>query len=197
MNVRNGFHGQSCSKFPSDREQGFNQVVTEHERNIYALALFLTGSVCDAEEVLSLTFLQLWKESDTEQENTLDSVLVYRTALEEIGESLQMRAYVPLSWTVENDRDDEEHSQEAFLLRAIQRLPFEYAKVFVFHDILQLDIDAIADILSQTEQSCKARLQRARLMVRRSLQRDRGDIKATHNTINLHEQTSNTNDLLV
>ena len=63
-------------------------------------------------------------------------------------------------------------------------------------DVLGLSILEISNVLSLSQKGCKARLGRARLMIRRSLIRDRGNIEATH-TSNTHEHTSTHPDLLV
>ena len=52
------------------------------------------------------------------------------------------------------------------LSRAIQSLPDHYREVILLRDIEELSIDEIADVLGLTRESVKARVHRARLMIR-------------------------------
>jgi RNA polymerase sigma-70 factor (ECF subfamily) len=56
--------------------------------------------------------------------------------------------------------------------RAIQSLPEHYREVILLRDIEELSIDEIADVLRLTRESVKARIHRARLMIREYLIRD-------------------------
>ena len=56
--------------------------------------------------------------------------------------------------------------------RAIQSLPEHYREVILLRDIEELSIDEIADVLGLTRESVKARIHRARLMIREYLIRD-------------------------
>jgi RNA polymerase sigma factor (sigma-70 family) len=58
------------------------------------------------------------------------------------------------------------------LSRAIQSLPDHYRKVILLRDIEELSIDEIAGVLGLTRESVKARIHRARLMIREYLIRD-------------------------
>jgi RNA polymerase sigma factor (sigma-70 family) len=58
------------------------------------------------------------------------------------------------------------------LSRAIQSLPAHYREVILLRDIEELSIDEIAGVLALTRESVKARIHRARLMIREYLVRD-------------------------
>jgi RNA polymerase sigma factor (sigma-70 family) len=58
------------------------------------------------------------------------------------------------------------------LSRAIQSLPDHYREVILLRDIEELSIDEIAGVLELTRESVKARIHRARLMIREYLVRD-------------------------
>ena len=58
------------------------------------------------------------------------------------------------------------------LSRAIQSLPDHYREVILLRDIEELSIDEIAGALALTRESVKARIHRARLMIREYLIRD-------------------------
>ena len=53
------------------------------------------------------------------------------------------------------------------LSRAIQSLPDHYREVILLRDIEELSIDEIAGVLGLTRESVKARIHRARIMIRR------------------------------
>ena len=58
------------------------------------------------------------------------------------------------------------------LSRAIQSLPDHYREVILLRDIEELSIDEIVGVLGLTRGSVKARIHRARLMIREYLVRD-------------------------
>jgi RNA polymerase sigma factor (sigma-70 family) len=58
------------------------------------------------------------------------------------------------------------------LSRAIQSLPAHYREVILLRDIEEMSIDEIADVLGLTRESVKARIHRARLLIREYLIRD-------------------------
>ena len=58
------------------------------------------------------------------------------------------------------------------LSRAIQSLPEHYREVILLRDIEEFSIDEIAAVLGQTRESVKARIHRARIMIREYLMGD-------------------------
>ena len=58
------------------------------------------------------------------------------------------------------------------LSSAIQSLPDHYREVILLRDIEELSIDEIVSVLGLTRESVKARIHRARLMIREYLVRD-------------------------
>jgi RNA polymerase sigma factor (sigma-70 family) len=58
------------------------------------------------------------------------------------------------------------------LSRAIQSLPDHYREVILLRDIEEFSIDEIAGVLGLTRESVKARIHRARVMIREYLVRD-------------------------
>jgi RNA polymerase sigma factor (sigma-70 family) len=58
------------------------------------------------------------------------------------------------------------------LSRAIQSLPEHYREVILLRDIEELSIDEIAEVLGLTRESVKARIHRARMLIREYLVRD-------------------------
>ena len=58
------------------------------------------------------------------------------------------------------------------LSRAIQSLPDHYREVILLRDIEELSIDEIASVLGLTRESVKARIHRARIMIREYLTSD-------------------------
>jgi RNA polymerase sigma-70 factor (ECF subfamily) len=58
------------------------------------------------------------------------------------------------------------------LSRAIQSLPDHYREVILLRDIEELSIDEITSVLGLTRESVKARIHRARMLIREYLIRD-------------------------
>ncbi|MBR0757882.1 hypothetical protein JQ604_37360 [Bradyrhizobium jicamae] len=63
-------------------------------------------------------------------------------------------------------------SASGWLYGAIQSLPEHYREVILLRDIEELSIDETTEVLSLTRESVKARIHRARLMIREYLVRD-------------------------
>ncbi|MGH6709094.1 MAG: sigma factor-like helix-turn-helix DNA-binding protein [Bradyrhizobium sp.] len=62
--------------------------------------------------------------------------------------------------------------ERAMRSRAIQSLPDHYREVILLRDIEEFSIDEIAGVLDLSRESVKARIHRARIMIREYLIRD-------------------------
>ena len=72
----------------------------------------------------------------------------------------------------QRDYESQTRSLRIDLSRAIQSLPDHYREVILLRDIEELSIDEIASVLSLTRESVKARIHRARMLIREYLVRD-------------------------
>jgi len=168
----------------------FDRLLQRDERSIYAAALSLTGTSRDAEQVLSEVLAFFAGSKDLSEQNLPPFTDVVREAIYSCGKILEGRAYCELCVSNDTDSQGQGYTEERRLGGAIRntlvKLPFEYRKVFVLRDVLGLSIGDTCEVLAISLEDCRARLGRARLMLRRSLLRDQVQIQAT-NAINAGE----------
>jgi RNA polymerase sigma-70 factor, ECF subfamily len=171
--------GRIRSKVPP-----FDELFRLHWRRVYAVCFRMTGNTADAEDLSQEVFVQVFRKLNTFRGEssfttwlhrlTVNQVLMYfrkrrsrREQLTEDGESperaIQGRkvlANIPIL-----DR--------LALVEAIVNLPPGYRTVFVLHDVQGLQHLEIAKILNCSVGTTKSQLHKARMKLRRFLQRRR------------------------
>lgn len=174
-----------------------------HEQTIYSLALNLTGNIADAEDILSGVCVNLWNKGQIQYSDFPVELQIIRETIAATTTLLEARAYSTLRIEIERNGEvpaEEETDAEKHLARSItgnlNKLPYEYRKVFVLRDVLRLAIGDICEVLGISQEEYRVRLTRARLMLLRSLQRDRVPLQAIEQ-INASEQAENKPQLLV
>lgn len=155
---------------------------------VYRLALRMTGSEQDAEDVTQETFIKVIKALPGFEGRSQLSTWIYRIAM---NESLMgLRRQKPLSNIVEIDAEPDEEQAEPFeivdwadqpeaellggeakkeLDRAVACLPENLKSVFVLRDLQGQSIEQTAAILGISIANVKTRLLRARLKLRQEL----------------------------
>lgn len=177
----------------------FMQLIEPHEKRLYNLALRITGSREDAEDVLQDTLLSALEHLHDFRGDAAFGTWLYRIAMHNAfrilrrrrgGESVSLEELIA-ERTEEDDeaiphpefiaewRDPAEVAEQNELRRileeAIQQLPENYRAVFILRDVEGLSTREVADILGITEGNVKVRLLRARLKLREILSRYFGD----------------------
>jgi RNA polymerase sigma factor (sigma-70 family) len=131
--------------------------------------------VSDVDDAVQDTLLLLYRRIGTLRAVTSFSAWLFAVARRACHRLLRMSVGIPddpidtadARWTrlaSEDVRMD--------LSRAIQSLPEHYREVILLRDIEELTIDEISAVLALTRESVKARIHRARLMIREYLIRD-------------------------
>ena len=190
---------------PGDRElveraqkgdgAAFAQLVERHQRQLYRLALRMTGSEADAQEVLQEAFLNAYQKLPLFRGEAQFSSWLYRIAansalmrlrrkrrapdtlsdqpLELSGPRFSAEGYLePTSSSDWSQRaDDRMMSGELgeAINKAVAELPDDYRTVFLLKDVDGLSNEDIADALNLTVPAVKSRLHRARLALREKL----------------------------
>ncbi|HTO98652.1 MAG TPA: sigma-70 family RNA polymerase sigma factor [Myxococcales bacterium] len=190
---------------PGDRElveraqQGdagaFAMLVERHQRQLYRLALRMTGSEADAQEVLQEAFLNAFKKLPEFRGEAQFSSWLYRIAansalmrlrrkrrapdnladqpLELSGPRFSAEGYLePTSSSDWSQRADEKMMSGELgtaINQAVQDLPDDYRTVFLLKDVDGLSNEEIAHALELTVPAVKSRLHRARLALREKL----------------------------
>ena len=190
---------------PGDRElveraqQGdgaaFAMLVERHQRQLYRLALRMTGSEADAQEVLQEAFLNAYQKLPLFRGEAQFSSWLYRIAansalmrlrrkrrapdtlaeqpLELAGPRFSAEGYLePASSSDWSQRADEKMMSGELgeaINKAVADLPDDYRTVFLLKDVDGLSNEDIANSLDLTVPAVKSRLHRARLALREKL----------------------------
>jgi RNA polymerase sigma-70 factor, ECF subfamily len=179
----------------------FARMVDAYYQPIYRLALRMTGSEQDAEDVLQTTFLKALQHITNFEGRSSLSTWLYRIAANESLMLLRRRrtnfSIEESSLMAEDDSEDvtplefsdwcclpedEMLSAESKkeMEAAIQRLPASLRIVFLLRDIQGLSIKETGEALGLTETNVKTRLLRARLHLREQLSNYFGERLAAH-----------------
>jgi RNA polymerase sigma-70 factor, ECF subfamily len=188
---------------PPDRElveraqQGdgtaFAELVQRHQRQLYRLALRMTGSEADAQEVLQEAFLNAYQKLPNFRGEAQFSSWLYRIAANSALMRLRRKRRAPDALTdqplelqgpkfsaegflePQNDWSQRADSQMmdkqlgSAIDQAVAALPDDYRTVFLLKDVDGLSNEEIASALDLTVPAVKSRLHRARLALREKL----------------------------
>ena len=173
----------------------FAELVSRHQRQLYRLALRMTGSEADAQEVLQEAFLNAYQKLPNFRGEAQFSSWLYRIAansalmrlrrkrrapdsltdqpLELQGPRFSAEGYLdppPRSdWSQRADEKMMDRELGTAIDQAVARLPEDYRTVFLLKDVDGLSNEEIADALELTVPAVKSRLHRARLALREKL----------------------------
>ena len=168
--------------------EAFEELVNRYENKIYRLGVNITGSPEDAEDVLQEAFLKAFQHLGEFRADSRFYTWLVRIAVNEALMKLRKRRSdrsVPLEDDIGEDGDtipreladwkpnpEQIYAQaeiENILREAAQKLPATYRTVFLLRDVEDLSTAETASVLNLSEGTVKARLFRARLMLREEL----------------------------
>ncbi len=179
--------------------EAFLQLIEPHEQRLYKLALRITGSREDAEDVLQDTLLSALEHLHDFRGDAAFGTWLYRIAMHNAFRILRQRRgseTVSLEELVAERKEEDENAiphpefiaewrdpaeiveqkeLRRILDEAIEQLPPSYRSVFLLRDVEGLSTKEVADILGISEGNVKVRLLRARLKLREILSRYFGD----------------------
>lgn len=177
-------------KFRNGMDNAFEELMGRYTTKAFGLALRLTRSREDAEEVLQDVFVTVYKKIDGFEEKSSFSSWLYRitvnTALMKLRKRRQAQRTSLTDDLSPGERDsvinakdekaiplDEASAQKELmkvLSDAISRLPEEYRPVFVLRDVDGLSTRQVGKMLNLTAPAVKSRLHRSRMILRKRLQ---------------------------
>jgi RNA polymerase sigma-70 factor (ECF subfamily) len=168
--------------------EAFEELVSRYENKIYRLGVNITGNSEDAEDVLQEAFLKAFQHLAEFREDSRFYTWLVRIAVNEALMKLRKirsNRTVPLEDEIGEDGDPipreladwkpnpeqifAQEEIESILRDAAQKLPASYRTVFLLRDMEDLSTAEAASVLGLTEGTVKARLFRARLMLREEL----------------------------
>ena len=166
--------------------KAFGELVHRHEQRVYRVALGIIGNHEDAEEAMQQTFLKIHQHLGAFQRSSKFATWMTRIA---INEALQIRrrrkptvslddpqvfdeGMMPRElrdWHDDPGKIYDKQQIREIVERAIQSLPTIYREAFVVRDVQGLTSEEAAAALGIGVSALKARLLRARLMMREAL----------------------------
>lgn len=173
-------------------ESALKKVLDDHHARIYQLALKITGSPEDAEEVTQDTFLKLVDSIDKFEGRSSLGTWLYKLGLNmalmrrrKVGRRREQVWEDPLLAFDETGHhsapigrwrgtvlDIEREETRRVVREAIEELPEDYGSVLILADMEGRSRQEIAELMDLSVPAVKSRLHRARLMLRARLAND-------------------------
>jgi RNA polymerase sigma-70 factor (ECF subfamily) len=176
-------------------EQAFRELVHAHRDRVFNIAYRMLGNRTEAEDVAQEVFITVFKTIETFEARSKFSTWLYRVAVNHCKNRIKY-----LSRRKDREKDELDESthgggnstgngaigsapprspdaalagvqMEEVLRRAIDELDDEQRTVVILRDIEDLSIEEICAITDMPDGTVKSRLHRARLALRKKLQR--------------------------
>ena len=167
------------------RHDHFHELIAPYRRGVYLAAYDILQVAADAEEVAQEAFLKAFRALRSFRHESQFSTWLFRIVINEARMKLRRRREVPLETAFPDEADDggytpamladwREIPSEALLREETRRLvresiaelPEKYREVLTLRDVNGKNIAETSEILGITIGNTKARLLRARLMLR-------------------------------
>jgi RNA polymerase sigma-70 factor (ECF subfamily) len=173
-------------------ERAFRELLDLHKDRVYNITFRMLGNRAEAEDVAQEVFISVFKTIDHFREESKFSTWLYRVAVnhcknrikylarrhdrdrDELDETSHQANGAVTGAPVraaQPDRALEGAQMERLLQEAIGNLDDDHRIVVVLRDIEDLSIEEICDITGLPDGTVKSRLHRARLALRKKLQR--------------------------
>ncbi|HJZ63431.1 MAG TPA: sigma-70 family RNA polymerase sigma factor [Candidatus Acidoferrum sp.] len=167
------------------RHEQFHELIAPYRRGVYLTAYDILQVAADAEEVAQEAFLKAFRALRSFRRESQFSTWLFRIAINEARMRLRRRREVPLETAFPGEDEDGDYTplmladwreipSEALLREetrrlvqeSIAQLPEKYREVLTLRDVVGKNIAETSEILGTTTGNTKARLLRARLMLR-------------------------------
>jgi RNA polymerase sigma-70 factor (ECF subfamily) len=175
-------------------ERAFRELLELHRDRVYNITFRMLGNRAEAEDVAQEVFISVFKTIDTFRAESKFSTWLYRVAVNHCKNRIKYLARRHDRDRDELDEDSHQHQangavtgapvraaqpdralegaqMERLLQEAIGSLDDDHRIVVVLRDIEDLSIEEICDITGLPDGTVKSRLHRARLALRKKLQR--------------------------
>lgn len=185
-------------QFKTGDVSAFEEIVARYETRVMNMALRLTRSQEDAEEVLQDVFITIYRKIDGFRGQSAFSSWLYRvvanTAFMKLrkrkqNQSVPMEDLAPAIKQHCMERDAlngnsshnvaVSHELQDVLQCAVNKLPEQYRAVFILRDVDGLSNQETGEILNLSIPAVKSRLHRSRIMLRKKLKRYYEDFTGT------------------
>ena len=162
----------------------FEELVRRHADRLYAVVLRFVADAGEAEEVTQEAFLRAWRSVDRFEFRSQFFTWLYRIGINEAKRRGERRPPVGTVGSIEDSPIEEapdwsdapEFRVEQGQLRgvledAVRALPLDYRAPLILRDVEGLSTQEAAEVMGLGEAAFKSRLHRARLAVRRDVDR--------------------------
>jgi RNA polymerase sigma-70 factor, ECF subfamily len=160
--------------------EAFEELYREHSARLYSLALRMTGSPEEAEDLLQEVFLQAHRKLRSFRGDSSLGTWLYRLAMNRCLDHLRSRQAKIGRATDSLDADTAQEPaapgpaiptpvSRLDLERAISQLPEGCRAVFLLHDVEGFDHGEVAAILGISEGTSKSQVHKARVKLRAML----------------------------
>lgn len=171
-------------------------LMDRYASRVYRVAVGITRSDADAEEVVQDVFLSLFRKIGTFEGRSALGTWIYRVAanaalIKRRGKRAQVevsleadlpafradghrdgdRDYVLADWSRSPEEELLSLETRTVLNAALDALPGHYRAVLVLRDVEELSNEEVADVLGESVSTVKSRLHRARMALRERLTR--------------------------
>ena len=174
-------------------ERAFRELVDEHRDRVYSLTYRMLGNRAEAEDVAQEVFIAVFKTVDQFREESKLSTWIYRVTVNHCKNRIKYLARrhqrdhselddsnepagdgggeAPQSTPRRPDRQVEGAEIDKLMQEAIAELEEEHRVLVVLRDLEDLSIEEIAEITGLPDGTIKSRLHRARLALRKKIQK--------------------------
>ena len=160
----------------------FEEVYNRHHRRVYAICLRMLKNVTEAEDLTQDVFIQLYRKIGSFRGDSAFTTWLHRLTVNQVLMHFRKRnvkyektteegeAPLQIVGGTENPRKMPVVDKIA-LENAIEQLPPGYKNVFILHDIEGYEHEEVARILGCSVGTSKSQLHKARLKLRKLLQK--------------------------
>jgi len=163
--------------------QAFNELMSIHERRMYAVALKTCNNHEDAQDCLQEAMLRVFRSISSFKGQSSFSTWVYRITMNTCLDELRRRKNRPNTsldssldsgWSPSDDRDGpEKHTirmvKRQYLLRFIDELPDDMRAAVILRDVEGYAYEDIAKMLNANVGTIKSRISRGREKLREKI----------------------------
>jgi len=160
----------------------FEELYRRHHRRVYAICLRMLQNAAEAEDLTQDVFIQLYRKLCSFRGESAFTTWLHRMTVNQVLMHFRKRN-VKFEFTTEEGETPEQTVvgsadpgrmqvvDKIALERAVEELPNGYKKVFLLHDVEGFEHEEVAKILGCSVGTSKSQLHKARLRLRKLLQK--------------------------
>lgn len=144
----------------------FEEIYRRHQRRVYSICLRMLQNAQEAEDLTQDVFIQLYRKIGNFRGDSAFTTWIHRMTVNQVLMHFRKR-----NVKLEEDTPPMPNVDKIALENAIEQLPESYRNVFVLHDVEGFEHEEVARILGCSVGTSKSQLQKARLKLRKLLQK--------------------------